>query len=30
VLDNGRIVADGPKGAVIEALRKSRTGPVSI
>lgn len=27
VLDNGHIVADGPKEAVIEALRKGRVGP---
>jgi ATP-binding cassette subfamily C protein LapB len=26
VLDNGRIVADGPKDTVIEALRKGRVG----
>ena len=26
VLDNGRIVADGPKEAVIDALRKGRVG----
>jgi ATP-binding cassette subfamily C protein LapB len=26
VLDNGRVVADGPKEAVIEALRKGRVG----
>lgn len=30
VLDGGRIVADGPKEAVIEALRKGRVGPVSV
>lgn len=29
VLDNGRIVADGPKEAVIEALRKGRVGPAA-
>ncbi|MFZ5956318.1 type I secretion system permease/ATPase [Pseudomonas knackmussii] len=27
VLDNGRIVADGPKDAVIDALRKGHVGP---
>jgi ATP-binding cassette subfamily C protein LapB len=27
VLDNGHVVADGPKDAVIEALRKGRVGP---
>lgn len=26
VLDNGKIVADGPKEAVIDALRKGRVG----
>jgi ATP-binding cassette subfamily C protein LapB len=26
VLDNGKVVADGPKAAVIEALRKGRVG----
>ena len=26
VLDNGKIVADGPKDAVIDALRKGRIG----
>jgi ATP-binding cassette subfamily C protein LapB len=26
VLDNGRVVADGPKEAVIDALRKGRVG----
>ena len=30
VLDGGKIVADGPKDAVIEALRKGRVGPVSV
>ncbi|MNZ75991.1 Toxin RTX-I translocation ATP-binding protein [compost metagenome] len=30
VLDGGKIVADGPKEAVIEALRKGRVGPVSV
>lgn len=30
VLDGGRIVADGPKEAVIEALRKGRVGPASV
>ena len=26
VLDNGKVVADGPKDAVIDALRKGRIG----
>jgi len=26
VLDNGKIVADGPKDAVVDALRKGRIG----
>ncbi|WP_339512720.1 type I secretion system permease/ATPase [Pseudomonas sp. RL_15y_Pfl2_60] len=30
VLDNGRIVADGPKESVIEALRKGRVGPAAV
>ena len=30
VLDNGHIVADGPKEAVIEALRKGRVGPAAV
>ena len=30
VLDNGHIVADGPKDAVIEALRKGRVGPAAL
>ncbi len=30
VLDNGRVVADGPKESVIEALRKGRVGPASL
>ncbi|MCQ4326807.1 type I secretion system permease/ATPase [Stutzerimonas stutzeri] len=30
VLDNGRVVADGPKAAVIEALRKGHVGPASV
>ena len=30
VLDNGHVVADGPKDAVIEALRKGRVGPASL
>ncbi|MEX6502535.1 type I secretion system permease/ATPase [Pseudomonas zhanjiangensis] len=30
VLDHGHIVADGPKEAVIEALRKGRVGPAAI
>ncbi|MDP3978957.1 MAG: type I secretion system permease/ATPase [Pseudomonas sp.] len=29
VLDNGHIVADGPKEVVIEALRKGRVGPTA-
>jgi len=29
VLDSGRIVADGPKDAVIEALRKGHVGPAA-
>jgi ATP-binding cassette subfamily C protein LapB len=29
VLENGHIVADGPKEAVIEALRKGRVGPAA-
>lgn len=29
VLDNGHIVADGPKEVVIEALRKGRVGPAA-
>ncbi|MNF36679.1 Toxin RTX-I translocation ATP-binding protein [compost metagenome] len=29
VLDNGHIVADGPKEAVIDALRKGRVGPTA-
>jgi ATP-binding cassette subfamily C protein LapB len=29
VLDAGRIVADGPKEAVIEALRKGHVGPAA-
>ncbi|MCY1434915.1 type I secretion system ATPase [compost metagenome] len=29
VLDGGRIVADGPKDAVIEALRKGQVGPAA-
>jgi ATP-binding cassette subfamily C protein LapB len=29
VLDNGNIVADGPKEVVIEALRKGRVGPAA-
>ncbi|MNQ27496.1 Toxin RTX-I translocation ATP-binding protein [compost metagenome] len=29
VLDNGHIVADGPKEAVIDALRKGRVGPAA-
>lgn len=30
VLDSGKVVADGPKEAVIEALRKGRIGPASL
>ncbi|NQD91990.1 type I secretion system permease/ATPase [Pseudomonas sp. CrR25] len=30
VLDNGHIVADGPKDSVIEALRKGRVGPAAV
>lgn len=30
VLDNGHIVADGPKEAVIDALRKGRVGPAAV
>ncbi|WP_439888931.1 type I secretion system permease/ATPase [Pseudomonas sp. MBLB4123] len=30
VLDNGHIVADGPKESVIEALRKGRVGPAAV
>lgn len=30
VLDNGRVVADGPKELVIEALRKGRVGPTTV
>ncbi|MET1077972.1 MAG: type I secretion system permease/ATPase [Pseudomonas sp.] len=30
VLDNGHIVADGPKASVIEALRKGRVGPAAV
>lgn len=30
VLDNGRIVADGPKDSVIEALRKGQVGPAAV
>ncbi|MEK1905726.1 MAG: type I secretion system permease/ATPase [Pseudomonas sp.] len=30
VLDNGQVVADGPKEAVIDALRKGRVGPASV
>jgi ATP-binding cassette subfamily C protein LapB len=26
VLDNGKVVADGPKDAVVDALRKGRIG----
>jgi ATP-binding cassette, subfamily C, bacterial LapB len=29
VLDNGRVVADGPKELVVEALRKGRVGPAT-
>jgi ATP-binding cassette subfamily C protein LapB len=30
VLDNGRIVADGPKEVVIDALRKGRVGSATV
>ena len=30
VLDNGKIVADGPKEAVIDALRKGRVGSAAV
>jgi ATP-binding cassette subfamily C protein LapB len=30
VLDNGKVVADGPKGLVVEALRKGRVGPATV
>jgi len=30
VLDHGRVVADGPKAAVIEALRKGHIGQASV
>jgi ATP-binding cassette subfamily C protein LapB len=30
VLDNGRVVADGPKEAVIDALRKGRVGSAAV
>jgi len=30
VMDNGHIVADGPKESVIEALRKGRVGPAAV
>jgi ATP-binding cassette subfamily C protein LapB len=30
VLDNGRIVADGPKESVIDALRKGRVGSAAV
>ncbi|HYQ38100.1 MAG TPA: type I secretion system permease/ATPase [Pseudomonas sp.] len=30
VIDGGKIVADGPKEAVVEALRKGRVGPASV
>lgn len=30
VLDNGHVVADGPKDSVIEALRKGRVGPAAV
>ena len=30
VLDNGKVVADGPKELVVEALRKGRVGPPSV
>jgi len=30
VLDNGKVVADGPKALVVEALRKGRVGPTAV
>jgi len=30
VMDNGKVVADGPKELVVEALRKGRTGPAMV
>ncbi|GFM64558.1 ABC transporter [Pseudomonas cichorii] len=30
VLDNGKLVAEGPKAAVIEALRKGQVGPAPV
>jgi len=30
VLDNGKVVADGPKELVVEALRKGRVGPTTV
>ncbi len=30
VLDNGKVVADGPKERVIDALRKGRVGPTTV
>lgn len=30
VLDNGKVVADGPKALVVEALRKGRVGPATV
>lgn len=30
VLDNGKVVADGPKELVVEALRKGRVGPATV
>jgi ATP-binding cassette subfamily C protein LapB len=30
VMDNGRLIADGPKDAVIEALRKGQAGPFPV
>jgi ATP-binding cassette, subfamily C, bacterial LapB len=30
VLDYGHVVADGPKEAVIDALRRGRVGPAAV
>jgi ATP-binding cassette subfamily C protein LapB len=30
VLDNGKVVADGPKERVVEALRKGHVGPATV
>jgi ATP-binding cassette subfamily C protein LapB len=29
-MDNGKLVADGPKDAVIEALRRGQVGPGAV